>query len=389
MLKLSVSYLDPEYLEDSKILWKGRIRLDDNRDFVLNFEFTCPDKAHFKPTVRPFVLAALLPAMRHGVPLEFEGQLDQEAFRNLSELQDHLCNWIPNLQKVAIVGQIAPEDFGFKNRHQAISTFSGGVDSCHTAISYNELLGDQSSPLKAGLMVHGFDIPLRDTAIFETAFARSEKILHAFEFEAYQLRTNIRGLEKMFGIEWAAEAHGVFLGAAISCYESFFDVALIPSTYPSYHLVFPWGSNPISDPLYSSSSMSVIHCGSAHDKLAKVTKISESESIKQNLRVCWEGAKGDRNCGTCFKCLATQACFWTIGHRDVPAFETPAHPQLLEKIPIKNTVNHVLIQKIRDKARSNNQHDVADALEVALKQKRSEKVISTAKKIAKLLLGRS
>ncbi|MCB0972753.1 MAG: hypothetical protein KDA97_14705, partial [Acidimicrobiales bacterium] len=65
-------------------------------------------------------------------------------------------------------------------------------------------------------------------------------------------------------------------------------------------------------------------------------------AIEQHLRVCWKGDQLDRNCGHCFKCLATQACFWVHGVDDPGAFDDPGTPAELATLELARP-NHRVV----------------------------------------------
>jgi hypothetical protein len=85
-------------------------------------------KGSVSTTIEPFLVAALIPAMRAGQPLKTAGSITPGLLRNLRAAEEILCVWDPSLQKVPIdVGERASVP---DNGQRGVgSFFSGGVDS--------------------------------------------------------------------------------------------------------------------------------------------------------------------------------------------------------------------------------------------------------------------
>ncbi len=102
--------------------------------------------------------------------------------------------------------------------------------------------------------------------------------------------------------------HGLVLaGMAISLG---FAKTYIPSSFTINDL-FPWGSHPITDPLWSIEQRKVVHDGADISRSGKIKYISDYLNILGNLQVCWGNI--DCNCSTCSKCLRTRAALFILG----------------------------------------------------------------------------
>ena len=145
-----------------------------------------------------------------------------------------------------------------------------------------------------------------------------------------------------------------------------FDVALIPSTYAYDHQKLPWASNPLTDPLLGSASTPLWHDGAASDKFDKVQAISTNPAIAAGLRVCWEGDRLDRNCGHCYKCVVTQACWWLVGVAAPGCFDDPAEPAELAGLEFERPYRRLLAEKMAAQAVERGRHDIAGPLSEAL-----------------------
>jgi hypothetical protein len=349
--------------------WEGELVTPSGRVHRIYFEFSTPDDLPYPARARPFLLAFLLPAMNVGAPLELELPVDAVTLDNLMEWQEAMASWNPQTLKVVPIRAPLDTQPDVPRERGALTAFSGGVDSNFTAWRHSrnvESPAFRTAQLRAGLMIHGFDIPLEQEDVFERAWNRSRKMLEAFGLTAYRMNTNLLSLGELPGCDWASSAHGIWLAAALSCYEPWFGQILIPSTYAYPKLRLPWGSNPVTDPLFSSATTTCWHDGAAYTKLTKMQVIADQPAVQQNLRVCWEGKQLDRNCGHCFKCVATQICFQLCGVEKPDAFPDPCTLAQAARVPVTSEQNDWLLRSMCREARLQGKHQIARALNRAL-----------------------
>jgi len=364
-----IRYAEPER-RGQRVLWSGALRWSTGRSLQVQFEFTCPDAEQFVPHIRPFLLAFLVPAMRLGLSIRLEAPVDPVTVQNLMEWQEAMACWLPNqLRVVPIRGPLESGPVaGNAGQRGALTEFSGGVDSCFTAYRHTAAPDDgmfRRADLRAGLMVHGFDIPEEQATVFDSAFRGSQTLLGAFGLDAFRLRTNLRTLEAALGCDWEYEVHGIWLAAALSCYECFFDHLIIPSSYPFDCLALPWGSNPVTDPLFASASTQVWHDAGALTKLAKVQHTDGHASVREHLRVCWQGAQLDRNCGRCYKCVGTQMCFWVSGVDHPACFPVACTMRDVSRVRMSKPQDRQLFRAILAEARRRDMRHLAGAVQRA------------------------
>jgi hypothetical protein len=310
---------------DSKINWTGWMIRPGGKRHIVCMEFDFPDDAVFQPSVHPWLLAFIMAGMRLGLAVRVPYPVDSVLLNNLMEFQEVWACWSKDrLNVVPIRVEECVTAFSGNDlaREGAITAFSGGVDSCFTCVRHTKqnTNGYRSIPLKAGLMVHGFDIPLADANDYHGALERSRRILTSHGLQCLSMKTELRKLCGILDMGYSEETHGAFLAACLMCYENVFSMAVIPSTYTYTSLRLPWGSTPITDELLGTRQMPVVHDGAAYNKFQKVEWFGDNASIAESLRVCWEGHRFDRNCGKCFKCVATQVCFWLCGVSAPPCF---------------------------------------------------------------------
>lgn len=361
-----IGFDDPIRAEDH-VHWTGWMEADGERKTV-TVTFTCPEPAEFVPSVRPFLLAFLVPAMIAGDPVHLVGPIDPGTAAGVAEWQEAMASLHRGLRPVPVTATRRSEARP-PARTGGITAFSGGVDSCFTAVRGRRGTRDRphrDAELTAGLMVHGFDIDASDASTFGSAFARSRRILRGVGLDAFALRTDVRRLEAETGCDWEAHGHGIWLAFALSCLEQWFDRTVIPSTYPYDQLRPRWASNPLTDPLLGSATRPVWHDGAAFDKLDKVAALVDCPPVVDNLRVCWQGDALDRNCGRCFKCVVTQACFWIEGVGAPGAFPDAASIDDLAAVALTDAYKVRLGRRMIERSFGRGRPDLAEALTRAL-----------------------
>jgi len=126
--------------------------------------------------------------------------------------------------------------------------------------------------------------------------------------------TNFRLLEKPYGNLWREFGHGGALAAVAHLLSTVLIEVRIASIL-DYENLFPWGSHPLIDPLFSSSNLSVIHIGAVWSRVEKTRLISDFDEALATLHVCYK--LGDSaNCSHCSKCVRTMLTLECLGGRN-------------------------------------------------------------------------
>lgn len=252
----------------------------------------------------PYVLASLLFWMRSGGRVHVEGTVSAELLAELDEWQTVWLHWTDGrYERVEFTADRIVE--GVRAPRTAIAAFSGGLDSMCTAVRHARgLVRARTLPLGALLMVHGYDIPLGDETDFALAYRRNEQAAERLGVELRSVATNLRELSQTW-----EECHGLAVAAALHLYAAEFGAGLIASssTYTLYS--HAWGSNPLTDHLLSSDRMRIHHDAAELSRTEKCAVVGEHPELLALLRVCWQGARRDRNCGRCEKCVRT---YWNL-----------------------------------------------------------------------------
>jgi hypothetical protein len=259
----------------------------------------------------PFIVAILFKCMAAKKDLVAHGQLSPSLLQNLTEFQSVWHCWQPQKYRpIEITAEIEAEETTSLTSEKTISSFSGGVDSCFTAFRHRQkLCGRGNRNLQACLMVHGFDIPLKQPDIFDRAFQNSQRMLDSLDVELIPIATNFRSLRQ----SWE-DSYGTGLASCFLLLQQGFNRALIPSGEPYDRLPQFWGTHPITNHMLSNDNLKITHDGTAFSRLDKINVLAQWPEAMNSLRVCWEGRDKDRNCGQCEKCIRTMLGFRALGY---------------------------------------------------------------------------
>ncbi len=290
--------------EDSHVRLKARVSGADYDGFELWFRY--PAKYYDAVSVcgDPFVAALLLPAMARGATLRVEAPSSRKMLQGIKTFTEVICNWWGEFAPVRIETDQLDAAHPAAGERVVAAFFSGGVDSFYT------LLKNEHSDLPAAdkisklVLVHGFDIPLEQEAFYRAVAGRLDAVARACNKELMQVSTNARQLAGK-PATWG-RYHGTVLIATALGLQAGMRRLYIPASYPYKHL-FPWGSHPLIDPLWSTESLDIVHDGCEATRVEKVcAQVSKSQIALDNLRVCWEDRRGLYNCNTCEKCIRTK-----------------------------------------------------------------------------------
>lgn len=280
-----------------------------------------------------FTVGLIFLMMKVGLDVAVHGMVSPSLLRNLGEYQAVWDQWLPFLHKVEIRADQEEESNPPNSREDAIVSFSGGVDSCFTA--YRNVRQNESGVLHlptGAIMVHGFDIPLDEPDTFASALRRSEVMTSSLGLDLIPIATNYRQVVK----DWPHS----FGGAIASCLMLFsgrFKTGLIAQglTYGEIGMLYE-GSNPLTDPMLSSKSFSVVPDGGAFHRCDKIFEMRDWDEFLQHLRVCWAGPQKDRNCCVCEKCICNILTFRALGLGLPQCFERDVSVQQIRDLGLKN-----------------------------------------------------
>ena len=248
--------------------------------------FRVPKDHEIYQIAEPFIGISLLEAMINDRTIVIEGlSISKGLFDRLNEIQKIYSSWNKDLKIIDIIAETTLEALPFNN---VGSFFSAGVDSTHTLLRN---IDEISHLIIFNIFDYGNDKDAWENRVKkQTEFAQSiDKILIPVE-------TNARQWFQDRNISWLF-AHGLFLssvGGVFGLKRSY-----IPASH-TYDELFPWGSHPMSDPMWSTESTEVIHHGAGYRRSEKMREILENKVLADNLQTCWMYTH--KNCGECPKC---------------------------------------------------------------------------------------
>jgi len=251
---------------------------------------------------------ALLPAMVHPVPrLSLDMPATSTLVANATLLQDIYGTWLPGSRHVEL--HVAQQVSATGPKRETACFFSGGVDSFHAVVAARDRIDRL-------VYVEGFDVRDHQQALQMKVRTTLEEAAGLLGLPLTVLRTDVR--EWSDGrVNWEMY-HGAALATAAHLLARTTERVMIPSSAP-YDQLYPWGSHPLTDPLWSGS-VQIEHWGAAHDRFQKIATIVDEEAARRTLRVCWRNPDQAYNCGECEKCLRTMTTLAAYGVLD--RFET-------------------------------------------------------------------
>jgi hypothetical protein len=249
----------------------------------------------------PF-LAALLPsAARTGDTLRVHGPVSAQLQAGCRRIGEIWKDWFGTTTRFE-VESVAPVVRG-STPNGAGCFFTGGVDSFYSILKNLERKKGEHR-LTDLIYVGGFDIPLENSTLYRQVVSNLDRAGDALGVPVRYATSNLRELTDCFA-GWGVYQHGAGLAAVAHCMQGHFREVMFPATH-TYSLVFPWGTHPLLDPLWSTESLTIVSDGSEADRLQKIIwQVSRSDAALEYLRVCYRNPENSYNCCVCEKCVRT------------------------------------------------------------------------------------
>ena len=241
---------------------------------------------------------ALLEAMVTGrnIRLVDAPALSERVRGVLPELQGVLSNWNSSLQRICIFGEATPAP---DTPESVGSFFSGGIDSMHT-------LAENMERISHLVVSRGFDHDDDETG-WQRRWSKQQHFAGEAGKNLVRVDTNARQWMESRRLTWRL-GHGLYLSSVGSMLG--FRTMLIPASH-TYNELFPWGSHPVTDPMWSTESTHVEHYGASRRRTEKTEVVLRERLFADNLVVCWRSSSD--NCGTCPKCVRTMLAIDLLG----------------------------------------------------------------------------
>ncbi|WP_342617278.1 hypothetical protein [Rhodoferax sp. GW822-FHT02A01] len=260
----------------------------------------------------PWLLVMLPIAACIGEDIELDLPVDDLLRENLAGVLATWCQWFTDLKPVRIT---APRLTEKPNGNKTASFFSGGVDSY---FNIGRRLGLPDMPdvgrTDELLTVWGFDVGVYDLAGIEPLRTMLTSAAADVGLPHYVVRTNLREHNTAWRRRWGPLTHACGLAFISLLLEKRYSSAVWGSTNP-YGQLFPWGSHPMVDSLFSTSTTTMVHDGAAFNRVQKTEFVTRLPQGIASLHVCQAEAK--HNCSNCEKCFRTMVTIDALGRRDI------------------------------------------------------------------------
>lgn len=252
-----------------------------------------------------FLISTLIPAMKLGENLSVAGTISEKLYKNIPKIQDILCSWYPELKKINVNAEHFTKGDGLLTGTACF--FSGGVDSFYTLLKHK----DEITKI---IYVRGFDVGLYEREYLDMMSRAVRKMADALGKELIEVETNVHVFGDQY-VDWSYQYHGSALASVASLLANKINKIYIPSSY-TYKDVFPWGTHPMLDNLWSTERIEIIHDGCEASRIQKIQKIITNPCALDHLRVCIDRTSGFYNCSECEKCVRTMISLHAFGVLD-------------------------------------------------------------------------
>ena len=290
--------------------------------------------AHTTASADPFVPAALVPAMRVGLGLELEGPVSPRLPAATSDVQQLVSGWYDTFSRVPFA---APAAEPATPAPGVGCFFSGGLDSFYTLLSHKEEITHL-------ILVHGFDMELRDVHRRERVAAELRRAAAELGKPLIEVETNLRAFADRY-VRWSDDYCGSALASVALLLSGVLGKVYVGASFTEeLSARMPWGSHPDLEPLWSTEATEIIFDGTV-GRPQKAALIATSDVALRSLRVCWEGRDGAYNCGRCEKCVRTMVNLRIVGAlARCPAFARPLDLRAVARMVIADECARILVE---------------------------------------------
>ena len=294
------------------------------------------------------VVAALYVAMREGRPVHVEGPVTAALLRNAAEFQEIWALWQPKRRRVQITAdQVVPAEASDVRR--GVFAVSGGVDGIYALLKHHSGHADVRTvrPVCA-MLVHGFDIPLREQRAFDHARDRIAAMTRPLGVPLTTVETNWRDV---LGRDWGMDCQAA-LASCLLQFRGMANVGICGAAEDYGKIIVPLGCNPVTNHLMSGGGFDIVTEGGAVTRSRRVRFLCDYPQIAARLRVCWEGPFTGGNCGRCEKCIRTKLSFMAVGSAPL-CFDRPPTLSEIFSIRVRSPIHIHFLREILQTAADN------------------------------------
>lgn len=268
----------------------------------------------------PFVAALLASAMRTGrdLVLPANAPVEQEFLDSMAALQVIFARWFKGLTPVSIRARVEPRH----GSHGRMVGYSGGVDSSYTVMNVGK--GADGT-----VLFDGIEYNQPNPQLMSTVGETLQRVMAARGTPLTVVQTNVKAAGRATGGYWSE-----FIGGALASIPHALGLAeYTVAGSNSWENLRPYGTHPVTDPMWGSASLAIHHHGAESLRIEKLAALADAPDLLSVLRVCFQGA--DYNCGTCHKCLQTSAALRALRMHS-PAMPPLDDPRLLRRLIVEH-----------------------------------------------------
>lgn len=280
------------------------------------FEVPAAYEPELSRSGNPWLACLLAVAVHLGEPLRLALPVDRVLLNGAQDLMRVWATWYPHLQPIPLEATTSAS-VSVPTPYREACFFSGGVDSSFSVlqrIRTHVALPPYASaaPSLELLSIHGTDVRLDREVAQGRMTTSAREVAEAYGCHFVPISTNLRQT-RFREAPWGRMSHGGLLAGVGLALEGRYRRAIISSSF-DFADQHPWGSHPLTDPLFSTSTLQVEHCGCRYRRAEKIAALAapEGEPLLRRLRVCYHNQRG-LNCGACRKCFRVMAVLEMVG----------------------------------------------------------------------------
>lgn len=280
----------------------------------------------------PFLASLLLVCMKKHENITIEGVISKKILKTLPEIMRVVEKWNVGFKKISV--KVSHTSGSSSSPKATGSFFTGGIDSFYSYLKNKKSITHL-------VLIHGFDIPLKNTNFFSEVINTVKKIIKKEKIDLLIVESNYREIiEPVLEWEWNL---GSALGAVGLLLRNGLKNVYIPSGM-RWDQLCPYGTHPDLDPLWSAEKFRIIHDGCEYSRLEKMfISVSKSPLALKYLRVCCHTIKNNYNCNQCFKCIQTKIeLLCADALHKAKTFDQTITPSLIKKVYYNRSLNYHL-----------------------------------------------
>ena len=252
----------------------------------------------------PFLAALLLPAMRTEERLLIPAPVSTRLLAALPDIQAIYAAFDPRTTRVSVEALARDVTLPADGSEARVGLFfSMGVDSFYSLLKNQRDHPADEQAVTHVISVHGFDVAHDgwNYSFPPTLLKNFERIAGETGTMLLPVVSNVRQAGARLA-PWTMLHGGAMASVALALGAAFRRVMIAASA--TYDTIYPWGTHPLLDPLWSTEGLTVVHDGCELGTIAKTRLVARSQLVLETLRVC-PGYSPSYNCGQCMKCLRT------------------------------------------------------------------------------------